>query len=212
VTSVSAHLIPVFLATTALEEFWDTDQPIVFLGDWCTLYARREIWEKLDYQILKSPYDSDNVGEDIYSAVSEIYEKILPILGVKLNEIHGVNYGERYWRITIGPWFQWYLPTLYDHFLHIKIALKQYPEFTTFGLTSASFVTPLDTMDFVELRKSDIYNLQLYTRILKFFGRNFPCKAAEFSRPNNLQSKTSFLISCKFDKSFMFLPKIGNFG
>ncbi len=205
-TSIPAHLAPVFLATTALEEFWDTSKPIVFLGEWCMLYSLSDILENLDYQILKSPFDYPNIGEDIYSEVSNIYEKLLPILALKLNKIHNINYGERYWRIMIGPWLQWYLPTLYDHYLHIKVALEQFPEFTTIGLTSASFITPLDTMDFIELRKGDLYHLQLYTRTLNFFGKTFPCKSAKFSRANNFQSKTSYLRGW-LDSVFNFVAK-----
>lgn len=205
-TSVPANLVPVFLATTALEEFWDTTKPIVFLGEWCMLYSRSDIWKNLDYQVLKSPFDYANIGEDSYSEVSDIYEKLLPILALKLNKIHNVNYGERYWRIMIGPWLQWYLPTLYDHYLHIKVALEQFPEFTTIGLNSDSFITPLDTMHFVELRKGDLYNLQLYTRIINFFDKNFPCKSAEYPRVNNSQSKTSYFRVC-LDKVFKFIAK-----
>ena len=43
----------VFLATTALEEFWDTTKPIVFLGDWCLQYSRRNVWEPLNGEILQ---------------------------------------------------------------------------------------------------------------------------------------------------------------
>jgi len=35
----------VFLATTALEDFWDVSYPIVFLSEGCKRYSRRAYWE-----------------------------------------------------------------------------------------------------------------------------------------------------------------------
>lgn len=37
-----------FLATTALSEFWDKDQEILFLGSWCLRYDRRSEWGNLN--------------------------------------------------------------------------------------------------------------------------------------------------------------------
>ena len=43
-----------FLITTALEETWDEDLPVLFLGEWCQLYSRKDCWSKMDFRIL--PY------------------------------------------------------------------------------------------------------------------------------------------------------------
>lgn len=175
-TSKNDQKDQIFLATTALEEFWETSKPIVFLGEWCLLYSRRAYWEKLNGRLLSSPYATDDEGENAYQDISRIYEKTLPLLGDKLNTIHGKAYGLRYWRILIGPWLQIYLSTIYDHYLHIKHALDQHPDFATIGLSEDSFVVPVDTLDIAELMKGDAYNLQLYTRIMSFLGKDSPCK------------------------------------
>ena len=36
------------LVTTALEETWGRDVPVIFLGEWCRLYSRKHIWSKMD--------------------------------------------------------------------------------------------------------------------------------------------------------------------
>ncbi len=46
----------VFLATTALEEFWDTTMPMIFLGEWCRRYSRKSYWEPLGGQIMETPW------------------------------------------------------------------------------------------------------------------------------------------------------------
>ncbi len=178
----NAQLEGVFLATTALEKFWDVSKPIVFLGEWCLLYERQPYWEKINGKLLGSPYDDDDAAENAYSYVNRIYEKILPVLGEKLNSIHGKSYSNRYWRILLGPWLQLYLPSVYDRFVHIKRASEQYPNFTTIGLSPASFVVPADTLDFACFLSEDSYNLQLYTKILGVLGKEFTYKETKIPR------------------------------
>ena len=36
------------LVTTALEETWGRDVPVIFLGEWCRQYSRKHIWAKMD--------------------------------------------------------------------------------------------------------------------------------------------------------------------
>ena len=40
-----------FLITTALEETWRDDEPVLFLGEWCRLYSRKDRWSKIDAEI-----------------------------------------------------------------------------------------------------------------------------------------------------------------
>jgi putative transferase (TIGR04331 family) len=172
-----------FLATTALEEFWDTSKPIVFLGEWCLLYERRSHWGNLDGNLMSSPYEEADAVEDAYVHINRIYEQILLQLGTTLNEIHGKDHGNRYWRIMIGPWLQLYLSAVYDRYVCVKHALGQYPGCTTIGLSEKSFVVPTDTLDFVCFLSGDAYNLQLFSKILGALGRSFPRK--EIAIPRN---------------------------
>lgn len=169
----------VFLATTALEEFWDKTKPIVFLGEWCLLHGRRSFWEPVDGHLLESPYDSKETVNATYHYVNKIYELILPLLGDVLNTIHEVRYSERYWRIVIGPWLQQYLSVCYDRYIHLKRALEQYPNCSTLILSESSFVVSSDTLDYCCYLQTDSLNLQIYTKILLALGKNFPCKEAQ---------------------------------
>lgn len=166
----------VFLATTALEEFWDTTKPIVFLGEWCLLHSRRSFWGHINGLLIESPFNNDKVIRAADHYVSELYERLLPILGSTLNTIHGTLHSQRYWRILIGPWLMHYLPAIYDRYVHLKHALEQYPDCTTIALSESSFVFPSDTSDFFDYISNDLYNLQIYTRILTELGKNFPQK------------------------------------
>ena len=178
-----------FLATTALEELWDVKRPIIFLGDWCTLYQRRSYWKTLEGRLVGTPYDNASAVKAAYDYTSDLYEKILPLLGKSLNAIHGKERSYRYWRILLGPWLRLYLSVVYDRFVHIKQALELYPDCTTIGLCEKSFMVPTDTLDFAYALSDDIYNLQLFTKILHVLGREFPCK--EISRPRSAPCSTS---------------------
>lgn len=166
----------VFLATTASEEFWDTDKSIVFLGEWCLLYERRSYWEKINGGLLGSPYGNVDAAENAYRYVNRLYEQMLPSFAASLNSIHEKNHSNRYWRILVGPWLQLYLSATYDRFVHIKQAIDQYPNFTTIGLSETSFVVPTDTLDFVCFLSEDSYNLQIYSKLMSALGREFPGK------------------------------------
>ena len=178
----NAQIDECFLATTALEEFWDTSKPIIFLGEWCLLYERRTYWGNLDGKLLSSPYNKADAVEDAYIQVNRIYEQLLSQLAGALNEVHGKNHSSRYWRILIGPWLQLYVSAMYDRYVHIKHALDQYPGCTTITMSKKSFVVPTDTLDCVCLLFGDFYNLQLYSKILSFLGKDFPCKEIEIPR------------------------------
>lgn len=175
----------IFLATTALEDFWDTSKPITFLGEWCLLYERREYWRIFGGNQIKNQYEHVDAGENAYKFVNNLYEKLLPLLGEKLNDIHAKSHSDRYWRILLGPWLHLYLSAVYDRFLHLTKAIEEIPNFTTIGLSTASFVVPTDTLGFACLLSEDSYNLQLYTKLLHALGKEFPCKEATVQRSSS---------------------------
>lgn len=165
-----------FLATTALSEFWDTSKPLLFLGEWCRRHSRKSFWEPLRGEVLVSPWHEIQQVHKAHHYVADVYERLLAVLGEALNSTHKVNHSKRYWRIILGPWLLFYLPAIYDRYRCLRSALDDYPLVTTTVLAEAAWVTPCDTLEYVELIKEDPYNLQLYSRILKFLGYDFPEK------------------------------------
>ncbi|TPW19577.1 MAG: hypothetical protein FD126_2544, partial [Elusimicrobia bacterium] len=47
-----------FLAATALSEFWDKGDELLYLGPWCRLYERRAEWKSLRGSLLDSPWEA----------------------------------------------------------------------------------------------------------------------------------------------------------
>ncbi|WP_426208436.1 LIC12162 family transferase [Massilia sp. TWP1-3-3] len=168
----------VFLATTALEAFWDTGRPMVFLGPWCLADQRTALAARRT-GLLVSPFAQAHEAEAAYEHVNGLYEDILPRLADALNRLHGEQHPVRYWRIVVGPWLHIYLSVLYDRFRHLEAALAAYPALTTIGLAREAYVTPADTQDFAAFLLEDAYNLQLYTALLAAMGRRFPVAGAD---------------------------------
>lgn len=166
-----------FLVTTALEEFWDTSKPILFLGEWCRSYNRKPFWQSFDGKLLECPWSDVQKVRDASDYVKDVYERLLPVLTQAMNGLHGVNHGERYWRILLGPWLLLYIPIVYDRYVCLRAALEKYPELTTTVLTEESFVIPCDTLEFVQFIKEDAYNLQIYSRLMALIGKEYPRKS-----------------------------------
>ena len=81
-----------FLITTADQRFWKTDEPILFLGEWCKLFSQRPVWENLSYEVIPYHWDDRKKLYRDYLSLKGLQEELLRELAEKLNEIHGVDY------------------------------------------------------------------------------------------------------------------------
>jgi putative transferase (TIGR04331 family) len=179
-----------FLATTSLEEYWNTSDSLLYLGEWCLRYDRRSYWEGLDGTLMDSPFDDVQEVYAAYNQVGDIYERVLPVLASAMNSMHGKNYSLRYWRILLGPWLYSYLSVMYDRYTHISSALEQFPNLTTIVLSERSFIVPSDTLEFYCRLSDDSFNLQIFSNILGSLGRNFPSRELQFE-PSSLYNRVT---------------------
>ena len=160
-----------FLATTANQNFWKTDEKILFLGEWCKLYDQKHIWSKLDYEILPSPWEEREKLNNRHTYLDNIYEKYLSCLTLTLNDYHGEDNSEKYWRIVIGPWLNIFIGIIFDRYLSIETAIssKKITHTWIIPLDMDNWV-PLDTFNFVEKAYEDInFNLCFRLNCVYFF-------------------------------------------
>jgi len=187
----------VFLATTALSEFWETNCRIVFLGKWCLPYGSLNQLQQIPYEVLNYPWDDRIAFKRAVGYCNGIYEDLLLSLSDCMNVIHGVNRSNRYWRIILGPWLLYYIHAFYDRYSLLKGAFAAYPGLETVCLSQESYVTPIDLADFKGLSVGDLYNLQLFSQIFVEMGYTFPVRrhgfAARIAAPK---------IKCKTFKTF----------
>ena len=143
---------------------------VIYLGQWCFNSVE-------DFETTRSvsilPYhwnDRAKLKKD-YLFLQEVYEEFLQLLSVNLNQIHGVKFSLRYWRIVIGPWLNYFIPIIFDRFSMLEIAFSNYSisSFTTFD-TSIDYEL-LDDMDsFIKKIGDDTFNQFIYQDLIyKFY-------------------------------------------
>ena len=177
-----------FLVTTADQKFWNLGERILFLGEWCRSYTQKNIWSNLDHEVI--PFYGSNrlkVYRD-YCFSLDIYEKILNELSQQMNDIHGVKYSSKYWRVLLGHWLLAFIQICLDRYRCILQAKES-------GKVSNTWVCeyephafiPRDFSEFHELFLEDEYNHFLYS----FFIRELNEFPWEIKNNNGFQKNRS---------------------
>lgn len=157
-----------FLITTALEETWPVNRPVLFLGEWCRLYNRRFAWKDLDAEVV--PYHWDNRGKlhRDYLYLQALYEELLQELSTQLNKLHGVDQTLRYWRILVGPWLGYFVQMLFDRWAMIECAIANYhiAGIQVLELPPEQMI-PNDMDHFQHLFSEDAWNEAIYSQLIQ---------------------------------------------
>ena len=155
------------LVTTALEGTWGQGQPVLFLGEWCRLYSRRDVWSKMDAEVLSHHWNDRKKLKRDHDALKLLYERVLSALRIKLNQVHGVNKSLRYWRIILGPWLITYLPILFHRWEVLRLAFQRQETYKNYEIpVYQGAVIAQDFNEFSEFRQTDYWNYQVFLRIL----------------------------------------------
>ena len=92
------------LVISSIQDFWPTNDPILFLDESCLKYESRHVWEKLDFEVVKLIVDNQKTNDADYEVFSKLYNSIFPDLVSFLGSYHNVTHSDRYWRIVIDHW------------------------------------------------------------------------------------------------------------
>ncbi len=155
-----------FLITTALEQTWVEDQPVLFLGEWCRLHSRKSRWSNMNADVQSYHWDDRERFYADYVYLNNLYERVLEELAVKLNQIHGVDCGLRYWRILVGPWLAYFIHILFDRWINIENALNSYEITGTIAVKRIKPLVANDMTEFLDLFLGDEWNHQIYLEII----------------------------------------------
>lgn len=162
-----------FLITTALEETWVSNEPVLFLGEWCKRYGRKGLWSNMDAEVMPYHWDDRSKLHADYQYLKEFHERLLQDLTPQLNKIHDVDRSLRYWRILIGPWLGWFVQALFDRWTSIQRSISHCEISGTIVMTGweDSFV-PHDHDDFVNrFAFEDEWNHYIYSKILQKYTK-----------------------------------------
>lgn len=158
------------LVTTALESSWPDEEPVLFLGEWCRRFSRRDHWSNLDHEVLTYHWDASSLFAEDFQYVSRLYERVLVDLTYTLNQLLQVDHGVRYWRILIGPWLRQFIEILCDRWRSIECVVNRAEVSYTIVLDGSQSVgVPMDIVGFHRLYNSEEWNHGVYAAILKRF-------------------------------------------
>ncbi|TGM65619.1 transferase, LIC12162 family protein [Leptospira levettii] len=169
------------LITTALEATWPGEGTnVLFLGEWCKLHSKKELWSK--YNSITMPFhwdEKDKLFND-YQSLQVVYEKSLETLTTHLNLIHGEDQTSVYWRNIIGPWLGYFLQMVWDRYESLRLAFANYPITSVImvGIDEESLI-PNDMNDFYRFFGSDLWNQYLYQTIISFSNPDIAKKKEE---------------------------------
>ena len=160
-----------YLITTSDERTWKFDRPVIFLGEWCRLYNRKHIWRDMD-AIVAEPYGLGQSAKDADQAEARaLEEKLFPILCDALNQHHGTDHNERFWRIIFGHWLRRYIIVILNRVKTLEQCLQRYHLMGTTAYFDEHYsLATLDSYAAVLAVNDCRWNNALYVRILNLLG------------------------------------------
>ena len=155
------------LVVTADRRLWPTSGPLVFAGEWCKTYDAKSSWLGRTHSTL--PYhwcDRQKARRDA-AELSEVYERILLSLAVKLNRLHGVSYSLNDWRLMIGFWVFRCVEVFFDRY-QVVLTAASMSEIETCVIPSyyKENWAPSTMVGLLDLMSGDPFNGHLFGYII----------------------------------------------
>lgn len=194
-----------FLALTADQHFWDNNEDILFLGEWCKLYSQKESWSNLQSQTLSYHWDNREKLHSDVIYLDSLYEKYLKEVGSELNKILVVDHNIDYWRIIIGPWLRSFIEVVYDRYSSLYLA-KKTGLVTTVWIcdTEKNRIISRNFDEFISLICFDEYNLYLFSRLVELLSI-FPYEKKDYVLyPSHENSSTSKSTPLKYELDILY--------
>jgi putative transferase (TIGR04331 family) len=164
------------LVLTAIEETWGKDEKILFLGEWCKLYSRKDIWSKRNSVTLSDPWSDRERRFDAYQYTEALYQETINLLAGYLNGVHDVDYPVRYWKILCGPWLRIFINALYHKWECIEDVIRIDKSIKTLIMDiEHEQIVPVDMSEFETIMVSDQWNHYLCLAVIK--NRGLTCEA-----------------------------------
>jgi putative transferase (TIGR04331 family) len=154
-------------------------------------------------EFLPDPWnDRKKLFED-YEYLDQLHEKIITKLALQLNQLHRVNYGEKFWRILLDPWLISYLAVLLDRWERLRLAFEKHRQYNVVILSSIISVPRpfFSGKDYLNLTQNDEWNY-LLLRDMIFYQYNNNVHYINNEKSQKLIKKSQNILSIKFFFTF----------
>lgn len=165
-----------YLITTADERTWKFDRPVIFLGEWCRTYERKHVWQGMD-AIVAAPYGLARANKNTNHAdARKLEDRLFFVLSSALNQYHGAQHGERFWRIVLRHWLARYVNIMLNRVKTLEQCLQvNHVSGTTVYANDQYTLATQDSLSFVLASNDERWNIELTARILSLLEcTNFP--------------------------------------
>lgn len=150
---------------------WKFNQPVLFLGKWCLREQDRHIWEKIDAVVAKPIGVQNKEKYLLFQEARELESRIFPIFAKILNQFHGVNHDERYWKILTGHWFRTTIDILINRVRTIQSCFEEYEISSTVNYQSSKPIfAGLSYSHAMHNANDNYWNTQLFIKIMSLLG------------------------------------------
>lgn len=156
------------LVTTALEETWGSSEPIVFLGEWCRLYDRKDQWEKRPHRVVRNHWDDRNKLKTDHDYLKALHDSLLGALAEAMNSHHRIERPLRYWQMILDPWLFTYVAVIWDRWECLRVAFEENADLETTELAALpAAIRFFDYSDFIQTILGDPWNYRVFLEIIE---------------------------------------------
>ena len=175
------------LVTTALESTWSSTDEILFLGEWCKMYDRKEQWVNLNYSVAPFHWDDREKLKRDYDYLELLHKRFIVALTDTLNNYHKVNYSLRYWQILLDPWLLTYISVLFDHWECIRALFEDENNNelkTILPNSTEHWKPPYSYSEFASELFFDEWHYRVFSRIIGTYYKD-RCMISRMDMPSN---------------------------
>lgn len=133
------------LITSSHRHFWNTEGPVLLLGQWCANGHSADELQGRDVSFA-APYGFTIAQrDDDHMAVRALEARVFADFCRVLNAIHGVNHTSRYWQILTGQWFRTAVSVVFNRVRTLQECLAAHAPALTVEPVGETFVLPRRT-------------------------------------------------------------------
>ena len=210
---------------TALESHWGTPDNSVFLGGWCKVGERSEVWEKYQPEVLCNLWTQPQEIEKGVNLCLGLSKIAVCQLGKFIDSSYGLGQGDRFYEKLLTIWVSSFLANLYCRYKSVQEACKGARNYQFITTPEASIFPPLKNpyQWHVEVALSHNLNLYLLSDVVRFLG--LPCEERElkpevtrkylkekYSFKRRMFLKAQYFVNALLSRDFYLVGNLYNHG
>jgi len=115
-----------YLSTTSILPNEALGKDIVFISKAAVSESARQRLKDINYKVVPDIWDNRTKLKEGSTYLEKLYGNLTKKIGFSLNELHNVDYPYSFWELPMASWLLYSLPTLFDRYCRLKLAVELY--------------------------------------------------------------------------------------